>query len=60
MTKQQAISLAITNKMVDLAKERGTQTNRADVIIDAFNAILGVGAYEKLASDLYDDFRAAR
>ena len=47
MTKTQAISMMI------LAKVAAGMTIR-----EAFNAVLGQGRFEQLASDLYDELRA--
>ena len=47
MTKTQEISRRIKN-LVDSGMP----------VKDAFDAVLGVGSYAKLASDLYDELRA--
>lgn len=48
MTTNQKISLAILSKV-----QSGTSVR------DAFNAVLGQGAYEKLAGEVYDALRRA-
>ena len=50
MTAQQKISAAI---LAEMARNGGN-------LAAAVNAVLGAGAYERIAGDLYDRLRAAR
>ncbi|NVO13872.1 MAG: hypothetical protein HXX10_07535 [Rhodoplanes sp.] len=58
MTKEQTISAKILLRADVLATMRGT--SRTAEIREAFDFVLGAGAYEALAGDLYDTIRAAR
>ena len=55
MTKQHAISHLIIRKAEELAAANGNE--RRDNIRAALDFVCGAGAYDRLASDLYDKLR---
>lgn len=58
MTKTQAISKMIMDKMESVASVNGWAFNDAAAVKAAIDHVLGEGTYDKLVSDLYDELRA--
>lgn len=62
MNKTQAISKMILDKMHSVASVNGLAFNDRQAVKAAIDHVLGEGAYDRLVSELYDEFnaRAAR
>lgn len=60
MTKTQAISKMILDKIQSVSSVNGWAFNDATAVKVAVDYVLGEGAYDKLVSDLYDELRAAK
>ena len=57
MTKQQAISKMILDRVTEIAARDGVSITDSAAVREAFNEILGEGRYEALVSDLYHSLR---
>lgn len=57
MTKAQEISRRILEKATAVAEREALPVNSAVCVREAFDFVLGEGAYDKLVSDLYDGLR---
>jgi hypothetical protein len=59
MTKAQAISQMLIEKIEQLSNFKGVSFGHGDSVKEAIDFVLGEGTYDKLVSDLYDELRAA-
>lgn len=59
MTKTEAISRMILDQLARSAAGTGNPCTDAVHVRAAIDAVLGEGTYDKLASDVYDELRAA-
>lgn len=60
MTKSQEISRRILEKAVSIGERDALPTNGPSVMREAFDCVLGEGAYDRMVDDLYDGLRARR
>lgn len=57
MTKTQAISKMIIDKMISVSNATGNGFGDKATVRTALDHVLGEGTYDKLVSDLYDELR---
>lgn len=58
MTKSQAISKMLLDKMGSIASVNGISLSDSVAVQGAIDFVLGEGTYDRLVSELYDELRA--